>query len=628
MDSSELGDPARGSSSPQGTEHAEHRLSRRGLLRTGAVAGAAAAATAGSVAAAGPASAAPASAAGGSSRRTSPAGDLILYNGRIHTMDGHGGHAAASTGGTVASVVAIRGGVIAYVGNRRGAAEDQFTDRPRSVDLGGRVAIPGLIDCHNHFVLMGNRPGHHTPLENASSIAGIQALYRDRARSLGKGTRPPSGAADFITTIGGFTPNQFAEGRLPTLAELDAAVPDRPVFLMVGFTGPAATNTLGKAFFENVAPPAGPVTVGADGSIAAAPFLGTGPASQALLALRQTLTFDDRKRSVRDAMAYAASVGVTTHLDQGAFQATGTPADGAAHEDNYTMYDPFLAVYGEGDQKDSGSAGLPEAVVRLRTNYLLFDSDPSIPVATARLQNAFPFFGGDLVRTGAIGEFLADIFHYAGGNDTWMNAALATAKAGWRAEVHSLTATDFQSEIQGFEAVNAQVPITGLRWVVAHVPFITADYVARLKAVGGGVNLTPYEYFNTANPGGPPYRMLADSGIPVGLSSDGMQIAPMNPWIHAYYATTGRNALGNQVNPGQQLTRTEVLAGFTSSNRWFLGGQDEDLLGTLEVGRLGDVVVLSDDYFAVRDSALRGLHSALTVVGGTVVHSGPVAYWA
>jgi hypothetical protein len=631
MDSNELGSQAQDS----GTKGAEHHLSRRGLLRTGAVAGAAAAAAAGSVAAAGSAAAAPAGAtgvsAGGSSRRTSPAGDLILYNGRIHTMDGHGGHSAASTGGTVASVIAIRDGVIAYVGNSRGAAGDQFTDRPRSIDLRGQVAVPGLIDCHNHFVLMGNRPGHHTPLENAYSIAGLQALYRQRARTLGKIARPPggaSGAADFITTIGGFTPNQFAEGRLPTLAELDAAVPDRPVFVMVGFTGPAATNTPGKAFFENVAAPAGPVTVGADGSIAAAPFLGTGPASQALLALRQTLTFDDRKRSVRDAMAYAASVGVTTHLDQGAFQATGTPADGAAHEDNFTMYNPFLAVYGEGDQKDVVNSGLPAAVVRLRTNYLLFDSDPSIPVATARLQNAFPFFGGDLVRTGAIGEFLADIFHYAGGNDTWMNAALATAKAGWRAEVHSLSATDFQSEIQGFEAVNAQVPITGLRWVVAHVPFITADYVARLKALGGGVNLTPYEYFNTTSPGGPPYRMLADSGIPVGLSSDGMQIAPMNPWIHAYYATTGLNALGKQVNPGQQLTRTEVLAGFTSANRWFLGGQDEDLLGTLEVGRLGDVVVLSDDYFAVRNSSLRGLHSELTVVGGTVVHSGPVAYWA
>jgi hypothetical protein len=162
----------------------------------------------------------------------------------------------------------------------------------------------------------------------------------------------------------------------------------------------------------------------------------------------------------------------------------------------------------------------------------------------------------------------------------------------------------------------------------AHVPFITADYVARLKALGGGVNLTPYEYFNTTSPAGPPYRLLADSGIPFGLSSDGMQIAPLNPWIHAYYATTGLNALGKQINPGQQLTRSEVLNGFTTANQWFLGGQDESLLGSLEVGRIGDVVVLNEDYFSVPDAQLRSLHSVLTVVGGTVVHSGAVKYWA
>jgi len=249
-------------------------------------------------------------------------------------------------------------------------------------------------------------------------------------------------------------------------------------------------------------------------------------------------------------------------------------------------------------------------------------------VATARIQNAFPFFGNDLVKNGAAGEFLADIFHYAGGNTTWMNAGLAAAQAGWRAEVHSLTPTDFQTEIAGYEAINAEFPITDLRWVVAHVPFITADYVARLKALGGGVNLTPYQYFNTANPGGPPYRMLVDSGIPVGLSSDGMQIAPMNPWIHAYYATTGLNALGTQINPGQQLTRSEVLEHFTSANTWFLGGRDEDLLGSLEVGRLGDVVVLSDDYFEVSNARLKQLHSVLTVLGGRVVHTGDIKYWA
>lgn len=591
-------------------------VSRRAVLRSGAVTGAA---LAGGLAGGGTAAAAAAAPgpAGSPGRATSPAGDLVLHNGRIHTMD---------AAGSIAGVVAIRAGYVVYTGGSLSAALRHFSDRPRTIDLGGRTAVPGLIDCHNHIVLMGNRPGHHTPLENAYSIADVQALYAARARTLPPSPDAPASADSFITTIGGFSPNQFREGRLPTLAELDAAVPHHPVYLSVGFVGPSVTNTLGKAFFENAPAPAGPVPVGADGSIAAAGFGAPGPTGQATLALRQTLTFAQRMRSVRDAMAYAASMGVTTHLDQGAFQAAGTPADGSAHEDNYTMHLPFLAVYGEGERRDAAGAG--QGLIRLRTNFLLWDSDPSVPITTARIQNAFPFFGGDLVRTGAAGEFLTDFPHYAGGNDVWLAAALAVARAGWRAEVHSLTPTDFQSEIQGFEAVNAQVPISDLRWVVAHVPHITEDYVNRLKAVGGGVNLTPYQYFNTASPAGPPYRMLVDNGIPVGLSSDGMQIAPMNPWIHAYYATTGLNALGSQINPGQQLTRAEVLAHYTRANTWFLGGQDEHLLGSLEVGRLGDVAVLSEDYFAVPDARLRGLYSQLTVVGGTVVHEGGIRSWA
>jgi predicted amidohydrolase YtcJ len=64
------------------------------------------------------------------------------------------------------------------------------------------------------------------------------------------------------------------------------------------------------------------------------------------------------------------------------------------------------------------------------------------------------------------------------------------------------------------------------------------------------------------------------------------------------------------------------------ANRWFLGGQDEDLLGVLEVGRLGDVVVLSDDYFAVADEELKNLHSVLTILGGRIVHTGGIKYWA
>jgi predicted amidohydrolase YtcJ len=490
----------------------------------------------------------------------------------------------------VVRVLAIRAGRISYAGNSQSAALRTLPDRPRVIDLRGYTTIPGLIDNHNHIVLMGNRPGRHTPLENAYSVADVQRTYRARARGV------PAG--EFITTIGGFHPNQLAEVRLPTLAELDAAVPNHPAYLSIGFSGPSVTNSAGKAFFEALDPP---VVVGADGSIA--PGTETGKAT---LALRRRLTADARRRSALDAMAYAASLGVTTHLDEGAFQATNTPSDGAAHEDNFTMHLPFLSLYAE-----------DRAPVRLRVNFLHMDADPTLPTLTQRLQNAFPFFGNDMVRTGGIGEFIA-----AGFGPQFLEAARRVARAGWRAEVHSLTQTDYRTEIETFETVNAEIPIGDLRWVVAHVPFITRDYVDRFKAIGGGLSLTGWRYLaGTATAAGPPFRMIVDSGIHTGMSSDGMQIAPMNPFIHAYYATTGRNTLGALINDGQQISRRELLDLYTRANAWFLGKPDEDQLGTLEVGRLGDVAVLDRDYFSVPDDRLRQTTSVLTVVGGAIVHN-------
>jgi hypothetical protein len=504
---------------------------------------------------------------------------LVLRKGRIHTMDGRG---------TVADSVAIENGRFVEVGRNvpvRGG---------RVIDLQGRTVVPGIIDNHNHIVLMGNRPGHHTPLENAYSIADVQAIYRERAAKL------PAGA--WITTIGGFHRNHLVPPdetpRLPTLAELDEAVPNHPVYISEGFSGPSTTNSLGKAFFESLGIP-----VGADGSIAGG-FGPTSPTGRATLALRQTLlTFEERKRGAREAIAYGLSLGVTTHLDQGAFQATGTPADGAAHEDNYTMHLPFLALHREG-----------QLLARIRINFLHMESDPNTPELAARLRNQFPFFGDDMLRTGGIGEFIAQ-----GTGEAFVAAAMRVAQAGWRAEVHSLTQTDFIAEIEAFEAANAQFPITDLRWVVAHVPFITEEYVHRLKALGGGLSLTGWRYLaGTPAQNGPPFRMIVDSGIPAGMSSDGMQIAPMNPWLHMYYATTGRNARGQLINDGQQITREEVLRLYTRDNGWFL--REEDQLGSIEEGKLADLVVLDRDYFTVPDEELKHIRSELTLVGGRIVH--------
>src|SRR5262249_57911933 len=104
---------------------------------------------------------------------------------------------------------------------------------------------------------------------------------------------------------------------------LDDAVRERRVFVYERFTGPAVTNSLGKRFFD-VADAAAPVhpdikkiNVGENGAIAAAGFGNGGPAASALFLMRRMQTFEDKKRSTRDAMAYSGSVGRTAHREQG-----------------------------------------------------------------------------------------------------------------------------------------------------------------------------------------------------------------------------------------------------------------------------------------------------------------------
>lgn len=508
--------------------------------------------------------------------------ELVLMNGRIHTMDANN---------AVVNTVTIRNGRFTAVG---GAVPRPAAAR-RIVDLRGRTAVPGIIDNHNHIVLMGNRPGYHAPLEHAASIRDVQETLAARAKNL------PAGA--WVTTIGGFHRNQLVPAgempRLPTLAELDSAVSNNPVYLSEGFNGPSVTNTAGKKIFESQTPP---IPVGADGSIAGN-AMATG---RATLFLRQTLLNpEQRRRGATDAVAYGLSLGVTTHLDQGAFQAANMPSDGAAHEDNYSMHQPFISLHAAGT--------LP---ARLRINFLHQDATPELVTLNERLRNSYPFFGDDVVRTGGIGEFIAGGF---GPNSPIVDAAKLIARARWRAEVHSLSAMDFQQEIQAYEAAHADTPITDLRWVVAHVPFITEPWVNRLKAIGGGLSLTSWRYLaGTPEQNGPDFKMIVSSGIHCGMSSDGMQIAPMNPWVHMYYATTGLNARQVLINGGKQISRQEVLKLYTASNGWFM--REEDRLGTIEVGKLGDLAVLNQDYFTVTDEDLKKIRSVMTVVGGRVVH--------
>ncbi|HEY7447630.1 MAG TPA: amidohydrolase family protein [Vicinamibacterales bacterium] len=518
----------------------------------------------------------------------SGARDLRLTNGRFVTMD--------SRGSTV-SEVTIQDGRFAAVG---GGGSRRLSPCTREINLRGRTVVPGLIDNHNHIVLLGIRPGYHTPLENAESIAELQAVLKARAKSV------PAGG--FITSMGGWNPAQFAEKRLPTLAELDQAVPDHPVLVYQAFAGPAATNTRGRAFLSGKG-----VAVSDTGAIEA-----NAPSLAALNALRAVQTFEDKKRGTMDAMAYSARVGVTTNADMGAFNLPGTPdlqgsfeADTLASANQFRMYDAFLALHKEG-----------KMTTRLRIYFLTMDSRPETPVLAERLRNSFNGFGDDMLKVSGIGEFATSWPLFGQKPPTNYVAALSLiAKEGWAFQQHSLSAAENELTASAFETVNKTTPIADLRWSIAHVGTIDRPMVDRFKAIGAGIAVHPFQFLASGR-GGPPLRMIVDSGVRIGAGSDSAQISTLNPWNIIYYMVTGKGSNGTLINEGQQLTRMEAIRLYTVQNGWFL--KEEDRLGSIEPGKLADLVVLSEDYFdsaKVPDEAIRRLRSVLTVVDGRVVHN-------
>ena len=536
---------------------------------------------------------APAAAQGRSGNAGDDCREFVLHNGKISTLDQRD---------TTATSVVIRDGRVVAV--ETGQEIPGHSTCAPLIDLRGHRVVPGLIDGHSHIVSLGLRPGYDTRLETAFSIAEMQEALRNRARTV------PAGG--YITAIGGWHTNQIAEKRLPTGAELDAAVSTHPVMVALAFAGPASVNSLGRAWMEGRG-----VAVGVDGLIAAG-----APTLAAFDALRAVQTLEDRKRTTLDALQYAASLGLTTHHDKGGgwpprvegAEGLAQLGRGGSNElDPFTGYDVLFALHREG-RLTSG---------RVRIFFSSRDRTADLVFLRQRVNNQFPDFGDDFLKVSGIGEWATAWDFNAPPPPANLEPALRLlAEKGWTYTQHTGGVEHVAAIVPILERINETIPLEPLRWNIEHVPGITRDLIDRLKAIGVGAGVGGNRYLSgTAASPSTPFRMIVESGIHTGYGNDGANISPLNPWPHFYYLVTGKNSAGEVIVPDQQLTRAQALRLWGAQGAWFT--KEDEKLGSIEVGKLADLAVLNADILdsaAVPDEAIKRVTSILTIVDGKIVH--------
>ena len=508
--------------------------------------------------------------------------DLVLYDGKISTVD--------ANNSTVEAIAIRDGTIIARGGSRQVRA--LATKSTRLINLNGRRVLPGLIDGHLH----GMRNAYHcftqtVRLDLVTSRTEALAAYAAKAASLSAGRW-------IWTTSGGWNLNQLDTPVVFTFNELSAAAPNNPVWIQgSGVTGTRVNQAALTALGLSAGSPG--VLLDANGQPTGqleAPA--TTLANQAIIAQLDSLTLEQRAACLARFMREVNRRGMTAWKDAGGNQAPWG-AGAAEIGDRFNVREPTMHLYRSGGftvriayHDMSNYQGFQQVLLDTRT------------------------------RIAPLGD---DMFRYMGpGEDTMATDAdypdftryAASKRLSVETHVGNLDAI-----LTGFEAGNAVYPISQLIWMIAHPENGQPNdtQLDRASALGIGYNLT----FSGVRNGqtGPRFRSTMESGVRMCLASDAMNVSPYAPFQNLWYVTTGQTLLPgvSGVPVAQRLTREEALRHATVECAWFLG--QEGRLGSLEVGKHADLIVLSDDYFAVADNAIKDIRSVLTVVAGRIVYA-------
>jgi len=531
--------------------------------------------------------------------------DTILHNARI----------ATNQVPSFVDAVAISAGKISAAGN-----DDEILrlreKGTQVIDANRRTVIPGLNDSHMHPIRGGLNYNMELRWDGVPSLADALRMLKEQA------ARTP--APQWVRVVGGWTEFQFAERRMPTLDEINAAAPDTPVFVLHlydrAFLNGAALRALGYTK-DTPDPQAGEIQRDKRGNPTG--ILVAKPNAFILystLANGPKLSREDQLNSSRLFFRELNRFGITSAVDAGG---------------GFQNYPDDYEVVNELHQ-------LNQLSVRLAAN--LYPQKAGHELADFRrwTMTTKPGQGDDLYRINGAGEMLVasaadfeDMLQPRPDMSPMMESELKAvvqylAENRWPFRMHATYNETISHALDVYEAVNREIPFDGLHWFFDHCETITDRNLERVKAMGGGIavqNRMAFqgEYFVERYGAQqakrtPPIRRMLEMGIPVGAGTDATRVSSYNPFLSLYWLITGKTVGGLTLYTEEnQFDRGEALKLYTVGSSWF--STEEGKKGAVARGQLADLAVLSADYFSVPEEEIKQLESVLTMVGGKIVYA-------
>jgi predicted amidohydrolase YtcJ len=526
--------------------------------------------------------------------------DLILQHGVFYPVQ---------PAGRVEGSLAVRGGRIVYLGPDAGA--ERFRGpKTRVIDLGGRVATPGLIDAHSHLAGLGQAL-EQVDLTAAPTYDEVIRRVREAA------ARVPEG-----TWVGGrgWDQNLWPDKDFPTHDALSAAVPDHPAWLTrvdghAALVNEKAMQVLGIA--PGIQDPPGgrflrdiegrPTGVMIDNAMDA--VTGRMPPARA----------EDRERAIRAAARHCLELGLTTVTDMGVgpvevaaytnlLHAGELPIRSALFLSDGGDDEQWLSTWFErGPRVDPGS--------RLLIRGVKLYADGALGSRGAALIEPYSDDANNLGLLTATGAHLEDVSRRA-------------AKAGFQVGIHAIGDRGSLVAIDAME--KALAGTRDARFRLEHTQVTRVQDLQRMAKLGIVASMQP-THATSDMPWADErlgegrlerayaWRKVLDFGGRLALGSD-FPVESADPRLGLYAAVTRQDLSGQPSGgwlPGERLTREEALRGFTLDAAWSLFLEKE--VGSLEVGKRADVVVFARDVMTVPEAEIPNVEVDYTLVDGQIV---------